>query len=137
MKRLLVALVALVSLVGIRPAWSAEILIKLGPSGITDNNAWRRLCPVTVKPDNWAWGTLEKYPEFAIVRISDMTVEQLSGYLEPDIDNVTKIQRSIRKWKIDIDDVTLPVSFKNTITSGGIPSVTKTQVINYIKKWIP
>lgn len=127
--------VALLLLAGL--ADSAEILIKLGPAGTTDNNAWRRFCPVAVKPDGWAWGTAEKYPNFAVIRITDMTVAQLEAYNEPDIDNVTKIQRAIRKWKIDIDDVALPAEIKNTITSGGIPSVTKAQVINFIKRFIP
>lgn len=134
MRRLLFALLIACSLPGISSG--AEILIKLGPAGITDNNAWRRLCPVAVRPDGWAWGAQERYPAFAVVRITDMTVQELEAYNVPDIDNVTKVERAIRKWKIDFDDVTLPTAFKNTIIAGGIPVVTKAQIISFIKRWI-
>ena len=47
----------------------AEILVKLEPCGADKNplTAWSRLHPVVVKPDGWAWGSLERPPKFVVI----------------------------------------------------------------------
>ena len=61
----------------------AEILIKLGNTH-PDPKVWQRLYPVDVKPDGHVWGNKETWPNFARIRITDMTVEELTQYLVDD-----------------------------------------------------
>jgi len=121
----------------------AEVLIKLVPcdAGKDPLLSWTRLHPVCVKPDGWAWGSAERPPKFCVIRITDMTVAEMEPYLEPDFDvtdPINPVQRAICKWKFDIDDVAIPNVIKNriasAISSGGIISVKKAQIINFIKR---
>jgi hypothetical protein len=138
----------------------AEILIKLGDP---DANplSWQRLYPVDVKPDGWEWGARETWPDFAVIRITNITVDQAKDYITSDdisivcprctgslIDpvhtlkqcvrcsGIGSIQKTIglRKWKIDLDDVNVPKSMINLIKSGQPIVVTKDQVISFIKR---
>jgi hypothetical protein len=124
-----------------------ELLVKLQkmPLTLRPEFAWDRGHVVDVKPEGWAWGAAERLPKFFVLRITDMTVAQAEAYLEPDFDpetidpldpakNIAPVHRSIRKWKFDADDVTIPTAIKNQIINTGLVSVTKAQVINFIKR---
>jgi hypothetical protein len=121
----------------------AEVLIKLEPADNPDDPlAWGRLHPVVVKPDGWAWGTAEGLPKFCVLRITDMTPEEVEPYLEPDeIDDAIslkprKIRRAIRKWRFDIDDVAIPLVLRNQVKKTGYAQVTRVQIVSYIKRVI-
>jgi hypothetical protein len=75
-----------------------------------------------------------------------MTVAELEPYLDTDevpnpdpVDAVLnpRLHRALRKWKIDLDDVTLPVALRNVVTSGQIVVATKAQVVAFIKRVLP
>jgi hypothetical protein len=120
----------------------AEVLIKLEHADNPANpNAWGRCHPVCVKPDGWAWGSAERPPKFCVIRVTDMTVAQVEPYLDTDMDSTDPLnptQRAVRKWKFDIDDVTIPPVVRNrianAISGGGVISVTKAQIVNFIKR---
>lgn len=119
----------------------AEVLIKLERAdNPTDKNAWHRGHAVCVKPDGWQWGRAERLPKFCVIRITDMTPEQVEPYMateESDLylaDGLTKNQIAIRKFFFDLDDVAIPLIVKNSIKNTGMVSVTKAQIVNFIKR---
>jgi len=120
----------------------AEILIKLEhANNPSDPNAWTKWHPVVVKPDGWEWGLKERPPWNLVLRITDMTVEEVLPYIERDddlTDPKNPVSRAVRKWKVDLDDITIPQNVRNVIdqaiTSRQILTVTKAQVVNFIKR---
>jgi len=43
-------------------------------------------CPIVVKPDGWKWGKRECLPDYVVIQIPDMTIEEALAYLEPEFD---------------------------------------------------
>lgn len=116
----------------------AEVLIKLEPAdNPADPCAWGRCHPVVVMPDGWEWGGKERPPWNLVIRITDMTVEEVLPYVEPDVDATdpaNKILRAIRKHKFDLDDVAIPPAVQAAIDAGEIFSCTKAQIVAFIKR---
>lgn len=120
----------------------AEVLIKLErATNEFDLNAWARLHPVCVFEDGHAWGSAERPPKFLVLKITDMTVAAVRPYLDPDIDATdpdNPIIYAIRKWKFDIDDTRISQAIKNKIANAiqnkTILSVTRAQIVNFIKR---
>jgi hypothetical protein len=68
----------------------AEILIRaidnVNPDNELDKGCYKKGHPVAVMDDGHAWGSGETLPDFYILEVPDMTVEQASVYLEEHID---------------------------------------------------
>lgn len=121
----------------------AEILVKLQVSNLVPNqsNAWTRGHIAMISEDGYlsGYGGDVKPPYFCVVRITDMTVDEVKAYLEPSIDMIDPINpilTAIRKWKFDLDDVAIPNPIANALSKGFV-SVTKSQVLNFIKRVAP
>ena len=89
---------------------------------------------VVVKPNGWKWGKAECLPEYVLVKIPDMTVEEAKQYedsiyetyLDENNEEQTRIVRH-RKWFVK------PTWMDTIISQGGEWTIDKATVINYIE----
>ena len=85
---------------------------------------------IVIRPDGWEWGALECLPDFVLVKIPNMTVGEAKQYEDSIMDTTdpehSKLLR-FRKWF-------LKPSWVNTIISqGGVYTISKASVVNYIE----
>jgi hypothetical protein len=74
-----------------------------------DAKLFKRGYPVAVKPDDHVWGKMETLPDFIVLKIPDMTVEEANQYLKSRVEMVLRtgeffkkyVERKIRirKWR--------------------------------------
>jgi hypothetical protein len=91
---------------------------------------------IVVRPDGWVWGREECLPNFIVVKVPDMTLEEAKKYEESlskteiiDDKPVTTLLK-VRKYQIPLADV------DDAKTKNGILTKTKAQKINNIKEKI-
>jgi hypothetical protein len=115
----------------------AEILVKMGPEA-KDLTSWGRLLPVTVKPDGWQWGRLETWPDFVVVAVPDMPMEDAEDLLDPVIDPLDPTEKTVlvlRRWRINLDHVALPANIRNRLADGRVV-VSRAQIQPFLKEAI-
>jgi hypothetical protein len=117
-----------------------EILIRakdnINPDPELDKMTYKRGYPVCVMPDGHSWGRAEGLPDFIVLKITDLSVEQAQQYIEHKVINAQTANQQIvgrRKFKFDIDASALPQRIKNQIKDG-VVTVTKAQILNFIKE---
>ena len=85
---------------------------------------------VVIRPDGWEWGREEGLPNFVLVKIPDMTVEEAKQYEDSIMDNTdpehSKLLR-FRKWYLK------PTWVNTIISQGGVYTISKATVVNYIE----
>lgn len=78
--------------------------------------------------------------EFDVIDEKTLVIKrykELTGivsYIE--LTGIVQTMLAIRRWKFDIDDVAIPIVIKDQIKNTGFVSVTKAQIINFIKRTI-
>ena len=90
---------------------------------------------IAVRPDVWTWGKSECPPNYIVVKVPEMTLEETKEYEQPlmedYIDDETKevMQRvvKLRKYYVDVSEV------EEVKQEGGIKTRTKTDKIKNIK----
>lgn len=89
---------------------------------------------IVVRPDGWTWGKEECLPNFVVVKVSDMTLEEAKKYEESlneqFIDAKGEVQSrmlKVRKYQIPLADV------NEAKTQNGILIKTKAEKIKNIK----
>lgn len=96
---------------------------------------------VGVFPDDWQWGTLERGPGWACVKIQIVGVpaDRVKARLEEveqhgelqDDGRVQQVMDRVRRWRVLLAN--LPASAKTALVQTGELSVTKTQALAYIR----
>lgn len=118
-----------------------EILIKaidtIHSDSVKDKaGCYKRGYPVVVMPDSHIWGNAECPPNFIVIKVPDMTVEEAKQYLVPIFEGIGEdliiVQR--RKYKIDIDDDKLDKKVKDDIEKEGKVTMTKSDIKKIIKE---
>ena len=110
----------------------AEILIKakdfVNPDPELDKFAYKRGHVVCVMPDGHPWGKKECLPDFVVLKVPDMTIEEAQVYLEEkNVNPRTEQQKSIarRSMKLDIDHTSLSKTAKNSLKNKGVVNLTR------------
>jgi hypothetical protein len=98
---------------------------------------WKKGYLVEVRDDSAPLAAQEKWPEFVVVRIPEMTKAELEPYTErfmdtTDPDNPILLRR--RDWKFDFDDVNIPKQVMDLIASGKEITITRAQLNAFIKR---
>ena len=100
----------------LRKDWDAETIKKMERGGRVGN-------PIVVKPDGWKWGKRECPPDFVVVKVLDMTVEEGEEYLGAAYDYTAKpTQEGIypiayrKKYVFDNTDIDVAKLTNSTIT---------------------
>ena len=90
---------------------------------------------IVIMPDGWKWGKAECLPDFVLVKIPDMTVEEARQYVvsitEQYYDEHNNLlERTLRckKWFLK------PTWVSTIISQGGVFTISKDQVVNYIEQ---
>jgi len=121
-----------------KDAWKQADINKLSAAEKEQYDARTQLGDiVVVRPDGWVWGSAECLPDFVIVKIPDMTVEEAKQYensineLYTDAQGHEQIRLlRFREWRV-------PSNWMSTIISqGGIFTISKVQVTTYIERKI-
>ena len=89
---------------------------------------------IDIKPDGHPWGTQETLPKFFRVNVTGATVGECNEWIKQaldftDLGNVKPTR--IRKWKFDINS--LGTAAKKKILEEGVITVTKAQVVNFMR----
>ena len=115
-----------------KDSWNPSVINKLSVSEKESFDARTQLGDIViVKPDGWRWGKAECLPDFVIVKIPDMTVEEAKQYEDSIMETTgetTKMLR-FREWKV-------PDNWMSTIISQGGFTISKAQVVTYIERKI-
>jgi hypothetical protein len=108
MKKLILLLALIFSLSSICQA--AELLVKAEDSWGTNEARSRKGDIIVVKPDGWKWGKEECPPRFVVVKLKDVTVEDVK-YLEQPLYDMSDPKNPVilkrRQYSIDkaiVDD---------------------------------
>lgn len=117
-----------------------EILIKakdfINPDPELDKFSYKRGYVVCVMPDGHPWGSKERPPLFAVLKVPGLTVEEAQQYLQEKLESPkTENQKSVgrRIYKLDVDSTLLPLAKRNSIKNTGVVSLTKAQTLSIVK----
>lgn len=118
----------------------AEILIKasdnVNPDPELDKFCYKRGYVVCVMPDGHPWGKKECLPDFVVLKVPNMTVENTLQYLQEKLENPQTInQKAIgrRVKKLNVDSTLLPLAKRNTIKNTGVVTLTKAQTLAIVQ----
>jgi hypothetical protein len=88
---------------------------------------------IVIRPDGWEWGSAECLPDFVLVKIPDMTVEEAKQY-EESINEEYTVDGQVRTRMLRFRKWFLKPTWVNTIISqGGVYTISKATVVNYIE----
>ena len=110
----------------------AEILIKAVDSSVPDSvDKWYAARPVVAMPDGHGWGSKEGLPEFYLIKVPGVSVDDVKAYLEewnhvPTID-VVGSDLVVDGFRIRINS--------NRVSASGKHKLTLAQVESYITGW--
>jgi len=118
-----------------------EILIKakdnVNPDPELDKLNYKRGHFVAVMPDGHTWGKKECLPDFFILKIPGVSVDQFDEYMKPELDTGDAKKQIITKrriHKLDIDATTIPKAIRNAVKNTGVATITKAQIINHLRR---
>lgn len=83
----------------------AEVLVVAQDRPVRDSaGRWYRGQPVVVRPDGWKWGKREGPPLFVLVKVPQLSVEEVEEFLapddEPDIVTGGRLRYARRKFRV-------------------------------------
>ena len=118
-----------------KDAWNNPTVNALSTSERQSYDARTQLGDIVViRPDGWVWGREEGLPNFVLVKIPDMTVEEAKQY-ENSITEEYEIDGRTQRRLLRFREYFLKPSWVNTIISqGGVYTINKSVVTNYVEK---
>lgn len=115
-----------------KDAWNQSKINSLTPAELDEYVARTQLGDIVViRPDGWTWGSEEGLPNFVLVKIPDMTVEEAKQYEDSIMDNTDPDRPKMvrfRKWFLK------PTWVNTIISQGGVYTISKSVVTNYIEQ---
>lgn len=108
-----------------KDSWTQEQVDALSPEAKKEYDSRSQVGDIiVVRPDGWEWGNEECLPNFIIVKVPDMTMEEAKQYEESLIDAETMEVKKVRKYHVEEAEV------NDAKNNGGVLQRTKAQKKN-------